>query len=78
MRTLLTSVCGGVCVCDGVCRIEKAMAGAVLRARTDVEDSENVEFKINAQSSIKEGQLIHRLAARSLIKYFPPLFLLII
>ncbi|ELR22414.1 von Willebrand factor type A domain containing protein [Acanthamoeba castellanii str. Neff] len=48
--------------------IEKAMAGAVLRARTDVEESEKVEFKINAQSSIKEGQLLHRLAARSLIK----------
>jgi hypothetical protein len=50
------------------------MAGAVLRARTDVEESEKVEFKINAQSSIKEGQLLHRLAARSLIKYIPPPF----
>ncbi|ELR11799.1 von Willebrand factor type A domain containing protein [Acanthamoeba castellanii str. Neff] len=45
--------------------IKRALSGAVLKAKTDVEGREDVVYKVEPNKSIKEGQLLHRRERRS-------------
>lgn len=52
------------------CRIERALGEAEFKATTDMEDDPELRLKIlgDDKARIKEGKLIHRLAARIRIK----------